>query len=52
MKKTYQKPLAELIEFVPNDAIMNGDMGGMPGIGGEQGGEISSGDIIWGDEDE
>lgn len=50
MKKIYQKPLAEIIEFVPDDAVMNGDLGGLPGIGGEGGGNMSDGDIDW-DED-
>ena len=50
MKKNYQKPLAELIEFVPEDVIMNGDLGNLPGFGGEGGGSIGGG-FEW-DEDE
>lgn len=50
MKKTYQKPLAELIEFVPEDVIMNGDLGGLPGVGGEDGGSIG-GDFDWDEEE-
>ena len=37
MKKDYKKPLAEIIEFVPEDAIMDDDeygVGGGPGLGG------------------
>lgn len=51
MKKNYQKPLAELIEFILEDAVMNdGDMGGLPGIGGEGGGNMS-GPFDWDDEE-
>ena len=36
MKKDYKKPLAEIIEFVPEDAIMDDGygVGGGPGLGG------------------
>lgn len=35
MKKDYKKPLAEIIEFVPEDAIMNNiGIGGGPTVGG------------------
>ena len=50
MKKNYQKPLAEIIEVVPDDAIMNGNMGGLPGIGGEGGGSIGGG-FEWDDDE-
>ena len=43
MKKEYKKPLAEVIEFVPEEDIMNGDLGGLPGVGGEGGGVGGSG---------
>lgn len=38
MKKEYNKPLAEIIEFAPEDEILNGDLGNLPGVGGEVGG--------------
>lgn len=49
MKKNYQKPLAEIIEFVPDDVIMNGNLGGNPGFEGEGGG--SGGDFDWDEEE-
>lgn len=35
MKKDYKKPLAEIIEFVPEDTIMDSiDVGDGPAVGG------------------
>jgi hypothetical protein len=36
MKKDYEKPLAEIVEFLPEDNMMNDDfgIGGGPQLGG------------------
>ena len=35
MKKEYQKPMVEMIEFVPDDDIMNDEIDGDEGFIGE-----------------
>ena len=48
MKKEYKKPLAEIIEFIPEEDIMNDDefgVGGGPGL--EEGGSGGGDDEDW-----
>lgn len=46
MKKEYTKPLAEVIEFVPEDEILNGDLDDLPVGGGEVGGDSMNDDAF------